>query len=190
MFVGKINGATRSLLLSYLVPLYQEGYNCLLRCPFLQHALYAIIHRPLLTNMADTIDESDKCQVEVELILEVWNRKPAFSTEKSELSRQKQDLDKIIFTNDTEMEQEILQLWKNCFIQNLSIISCIGDSVNEAADHNRQPSMTAMPVVDATRRLLYRALYHYRREMYVRLSVCCKRPRQGYSILIYRFPGG
>ena len=39
MFAGKINGAARSLLLSYLVPLYQEGYNCLLRCRSLQHAL-------------------------------------------------------------------------------------------------------------------------------------------------------
>ena len=82
MFAGKINGAARSLLLSYLVPLYQEGYNCLLRCPSLQHALYAIIHRPLLANMADTKEESEKSQVEVELILEVWNRKKAFSTVK------------------------------------------------------------------------------------------------------------
>ena len=166
MFAGKINGAARSRLLSYLVPLYQEGYNCLLRCPSLQHALYAIIHRPLLTNMADTIDESEKCHVEVELILEVWNSTPRFSIVKSEITRKIQDLDNIIFTNDAELEQEILQLWRNYLIQSRSIISCIGDSVDGDADHSRQPSITAMPVVDATRHLLYRALYHYRHGMH------------------------
>ena len=167
MFAGKIKGAARSLLLNYLVPLYQEGYNCLLRCPSLQHTLYAIIHLPLLANMADTIDESEKCQVEVELIMEIWNSKQGFSTIKSKITKQIQDLENIIFTNDAELEQEILQLWRNYLIQNLSIISCIGDSVDGDADHSRQPSITTMPVIDATRHLLYTALYHYRRGMYI-----------------------
>ena len=182
-----IHGAARSLLLSYLVPLYQEGYNCLLRCPSLQHALYAIIHRPLQANMTDTIDESEKCQVAVELILEVWNSKQAFITVNSKITRQILDLDNIIFTNDAELEQEILQLWRNYLIQNLSIISCIGDSVNGDADHSRQPSMTAMPVVDATRHLLYRALYHYRRGMFsdtIGLMRCIKVKLQ-HSHLMY-----
>ena len=164
MFASKVHGAARSLLLSYLVPLYQEGYNCLLRCPSLQHALFAVIHRPLLLNMADIIDESEKCQVE--LILEVWNRKSAFTMVNSEITRQIQDLDDIIITNDAELEQDILQLWRNYLIQNLSIISCIEDSVDGDSDPSRQPSMTAMPVVDATRHLLYRALYHYRHRTY------------------------
>ena len=166
MFAGKVHGAARSRLLSYLVPLYQEGYYCLLRCPSLQHSLYAIIHVPLLANMADTTDVEEKCQVEDELILEVWNRTKAFSTVKNKITRDIQDLDNIIFKNDAELEQDILQLWRNYFIQNLSIISCIGDSVDGGADHSRQQSLTAMPVVDATRHLLYTALYHYRRGTY------------------------
>ena len=168
MFAGKINGAARSLLLSYLVPLYQEGYYCLLRCPSLQHALYAIIQRPLLATMADTTDEEEKCQVEIKLILEVWNSKPGFSMIKIEITRQIQDLDNIIFTNDAEFELEILHLWRNYCVQNLCIFSCIGDSdrADEDAVRSRQSSMTTMPMVDATRHLLYRALHYYRRWMY------------------------
>ena len=122
MFAGELNGAARFHLLSYLVPLYQEGYNCILRCPSLQHALYAIVQQPLLANMAYTLEASDKCQFEVKLILEVWNRKQAFSTVKSDITRQIQDLDNIMFINDAELEQEILQIWRNYLIQNLSII--------------------------------------------------------------------
>ena len=168
MFAGKIHGAARSRLLSHLVPLYQEGYKCLLRCPSIQLQFYAFLLQPLLANVTELTEESEKCQVDVQLILEVWNSKPSFHKEISELSKQIQDLDNIIFTNNAEFEQEILQLWKNYCIQNLSIISCIGDSVrvDEAADHSRQSSIPAVPVVDATRHLLYTAMYHYRRGMY------------------------
>ena len=166
MFASKINGTARSLLLSYLVPLYQEGYNCLLRCPSFHRVLYAIIQQPLLAIMSDTTDESQKCQVDVKLILEVWNSKRTFSIVKNEISRHIQDLDNIIFTNDTELEQEILQIWRHDCIQSMSLMSCIGDSVDKDAGHNRQSSLTTMPVVDATRHLLYTALIHYRRGMY------------------------
>ena len=110
MFAGKIQGEARTLLLSYLVPLYQDGYNCLLWCPSLQCELRAIIQRPLLVNMTETTEESEKCIVEVELIYEVWNSKPRFEIVQSEITKQIQDLDHIILKNDTEFEHEILQI--------------------------------------------------------------------------------
>ena len=89
-------------------------------------------------------------------------------TVQSEITKQIQDMDHIIYTNDSEFEQDILQLWRNYLLQNLSIATCIGSfvTVNEASDRSRQSSMSAMPVVDATRHLLYTALYHYQHAMY------------------------
>ena len=168
MFAGKVHGAARAGLLSYLVPLYLEGYHCLLRCPSIQRESYAIIERPFLENIIETTEASDTCQVDVRLILEIWNNRPVFDTVPNKLTMQIEDLDRIILTNYAELEQEILQIWRNYLIQSLTITSCIGDSVriDEAAGHSRQSSMTTMPAVDATRHLLYTALYHYRHGMY------------------------
>ena len=168
MFASKVHGAARKRLLSYLIPLYQEGYNCLLRCPSIRHELQAIILKRLLRkNTVEATEESEMCQVEVKLILEVWNSRPNFETAQSKITKQIQDLNHIIYTNDSEFEQEILQLWRNYLLQNLSIAWCTGGSVtvNEASDRGRQSSMSAMPVFDSTRHLLYTALYHYRRGM-------------------------
>ena len=128
MFSGKIQGTVRCRLLLYLVPLYQEGYHCLLRCPSIQNELYATIQRPLLANVIETY-ESEKCEVDVELILEVWNYKPQSGMVQSEITKQIQDLDHVISTNDSDFEQEILQLWRNYLIQDLYISSCIKCSV-------------------------------------------------------------
>ena len=168
MFASKVHGVARKRLLSYLVPLYQEGYNGLLRCPSIQHELQVIIKQLLRKNTVETTEESEMCQVEVELILEVWNSTTDFKSVQSKITKQLQDLDHIIYTNDSEFEQEILQLWRNYLVQNLSIATCIGSlvTVNEASDRSRQSSMSAMPKIDATRHLLYTALYHYRRGMY------------------------
>ena len=168
MFASKVHGAARECLLLYLVPLYQEGYNCLLRCPSIQHKLHAIIQRPLQANSIETTEESEKCQIEVDLILEVWNSKPSFKIVRTEITRQIQDLDHIISTNHAEFEQKILQLWRYYLLQNLSISTYIGGSVTVNGDSNRsrQSSIPMMPVVDATRHLLYTSLYHYRHGMY------------------------
>ena len=165
MFAGKVYGADRKCLLSYLMPLYQEGYYCLLRCPSIQNELYTIIQCPLLATIIETTDESEKCKVEVELILEVWNSQQESKKVQSKIIKQIQDIDHIISICNAELEQEILQLWRNYLLQNLSIATCIGSSVtvNEASDRSRQSSMPTMPVVDATRHLLYTALYHYQR---------------------------
>ena len=169
MFASKVYRAERKCLLSYLIPLYQEGYNCLLRCPSLQHELNVIIERPLLVNMIETTDESDKCPFEVQLILEVWNSRPDFNIAQSEkITKPIQDLHNIISSNNSKFEQEILHIWRNFLLQNLSMSISIGGSikVNEAADRTRETYMPMMPLVDATRHLLYTALYHYRRGMY------------------------
>ena len=168
MFASKVHGAARKRLLLYLVPLYKEGYNCLLRCPSIQHKLHVIIQRPLMVYRTETTEESDKCQVEVELIREVWNSMPVFEMIQSEITKQIRDLDNMISTNNSEFEQTILQIWRNYLRQNMSISSCIGgyDTVNEAADRSRQSNIFMMPVVDATRHLLYTALYHYQRGIY------------------------
>ena len=160
MFAGKVHGAAHKRLLLYLVPLYQEGYNCLLRCPSIQ--------QPHLATIIETTDELEKCEFEVDLILEVWNSKPYFEIVQSKITRQMQDIDHIISRNHSELELEILLLWRNYLLQNLSIASWVGGSVtvNEAADRRRQSSIPTVPMVDATRHLLYTALYHYRLRIY------------------------
>ena len=168
MFTGKVYGAARERLLLYLVPLYQEGYHCLLRCRSINFILYAIIQRPLLVNKIEARDESEKCQVDVQLILEAWNSKQRFTIVKSEIMKQIQDLDHIFATSNSNFEQEILQLWRNYLIQNQFISCCMGgfDKANEASDRRRQSNIPMMPVIDTIRHLLYTALYHYRRGMY------------------------
>ena len=167
MFAGKVHGAARLDLLSCLVPLYKEGYYCLLRCQSIQDELYAIIQRPLLANVAEIWD-TGKSGVDVQLILEVWNNKPPSEMVQSEITKQVQDLDNAISTNGSEFEKEILQLWRNYLIQDTFISSYIGGflTVNETAGPSREYSITTMPVVDATRHLLYISLYHYRQGMY------------------------
>ena len=168
MFAGKVHGAARERLLLYLVPVYKEGYNCLLRCPSIQHELYAIMQLPSMVNIIETTEGSEKCQVDVQLILEVWNSKPGLKIVQSKITKQIQDLDNITAISNSEFEQDMLWLWRNYLLQNLSIATCTGVSVtvNEATDRNRPSNIQMMPVVDATRHLLYTALYHYRRGMY------------------------
>ena len=108
MFASKVHGAARKRLLSHLMPLYEEGYNCLLRCPSIQHKLHAIIQRPLMVNRIERTEESEKCQVEVQLILEIWNSSPSFNMVQSEITKQLQDLNSIISTNNSEFEKNVL----------------------------------------------------------------------------------
>ena len=164
MFSGKVYGTTRSRLLSYMLPLYHEGYNCLLRCPSIQNELPVIIRQPQLAILQEATPVSEKCEVERQLILEVWNSTPNFKKEPNEIMSRINELDYVIMINNVEFEQKNLQLWRNYLIQNLFISVCIG--VNNCADQSRQYNMTAMPVIDATRHLLYTALYYYRCEMY------------------------
>ena len=166
MFAGKVHGTARCRLLSYLLPLYHEGYHCILRCPSLQKKFQTIIQRPLLVNR--TKDQSENCQVEAQLNLEVWNSKPCFEEVQSKIKKQKQELDDVISNDNTEFDLEMLQLWSNYLIQNLSISACIREStkINNTTRKSRQYSMAAIPVVDATRHLLYTALYHYRNGTY------------------------
>ena len=108
MFAGKVYGAARKHLLLYLVPIYQEGYNCLLRCQSMQSVLHVIIQQPHLATNIETTDESEKCEIGMELILEVWNTKPDLEIEQNKITRQIQDIDHIISRNHSELEQEIL----------------------------------------------------------------------------------
>ena len=167
MFAGKVHGAARFRLLSYLVPLYQEGYYCLLRCNSIENALFAIIQVPLLANVTERY-KSEKCEVEVQLILEVWNNTPQSDMVRSQTTKRIQNVGQLISTSDSELEQEILQLWRNYLIQDIFISSSIGYSTKSdaAANQSRPYRMPSMPMVDATRHLLYAALYHYQRGMY------------------------
>ena len=169
MFSGKVRGAARIRLLSYLVPLYQEGYSCLLRCPSIQNELFNIIQQPLLWNSIYINRESKKCEIEIQLITEAWFRQPSFFTVGSEITKQMQCLEHINSTSGAQLEQTVLHLWQNCLIQSFYIMSCFRDSVSldEASNKSKQFSMTAMPAVDATRHLLYTALHHYQSGMYI-----------------------
>ena len=167
MFAGKVYGAARISLLSVLVPLYQEGYYCLLRCPSIQNELHAIIQLPQLVHLAETTDESEKCSIETRLTLEVWNCRPVLiPLNQTEISNHILDVNKIITTNNNTLENEVLQLWRNYFTQILYLSSCFEINAMNENDQIGQLSMMDMPAIDTSRHLLYTALYYYRRGSY------------------------
>ena len=167
MFAGKIYGATRVRLMSCLVPLYQEGYNCLLRCPTIQNELYTIIHNPASVHILRSDEESDKCAMHTKLLLEIWNSKPSFTREQSKAMNNLQNIDHLISKNNTDLERSILQIWKNYICQTLAVLS---SSLNRLEDneHNQCERVCEieMPEFDVTSHLLYTALCYYRRGDY------------------------
>ena len=165
MFAGKIHGAARSRLLSCLVPLYQEGYHCLLRCPTIQNELHFIIRHPPSVHILQSDEESDKCATGTELMLELWNCKPAFTTEHVKVMNHLQNIEHLISTNNTNLERSVLQIWKNYICQILVVFS---SDTNEDNGHNQSERACdiQMPETDVTTHLLYKALYCYRRGDY------------------------
>ena len=167
MFAGKIHGAARARLLSCLVPLYQEGYYCLLRCPTIQNELYTIIRHPLSVHTMWSDEESDKCAIETELTLEIWNHVPVFTAKHSQAINHLQNIEHLISTNNTDLEQSILQIWKNYVGHNLAVLSFDADR-SEDNEHNlsERACEIEMPETDVTRHVLYKALFCYRRGYY------------------------
>ena len=167
MFAGKIHGKARVSLISCLVPLYQEGYYCLLRCPTIQNELYTIIRLPLSVHTMRSDEESDKCAIETKLMLEIWNHVPVFTAEHSQAINHLQNIEHLISTNNTDLEQSILQIWKNYICQILAVLSSNADRL-EDNEHNQNTRKCEieMPEIDVTSRLLYKALIYYRRGDY------------------------
>ena len=167
MFAGKVRGAARARLLSCLVPLYQEGYYCLLRCPTVQNELYTIIWHPPSVHTMWSYEESDKCTIETELMLEIWNHVPDFNTEHRTATNHLQNIEHLISTNNIDLEQSILQIWKNYICQILAVLSSLTNRL-EDNEHNLSERIleTEMPETDVTRHLLYKALCCYRRGDY------------------------
>ena len=167
MFAGKIHGTARASLLSSLVPLYQEGYHCLLRCPTIQNDLYTIIQNPLSVHTMLSDEESDKCIIETHLISEIWNEKPLFTTEHSEAINHLQNIEHLILTNNSDLERSILHIWKIYICQNIAVL--LSDTNrSEDNEHNQSERIceVEMPEMDITRHLLFKALCYYRRGDY------------------------
>ena len=148
MFAFKIQGQARIKLLSYLVPIYSEGYRCLFRCPSIQTELQTLIQHPVLAMQMALIAEPDKCAEDTKLILELWNYNPFFEHN----ATHNEDLEDLMSENEDQLENSILSIWKSYSLQNYVIFSSF---VNEDTMHNMQ--------FDTTRNLLYAALYYYRR---------------------------
>ena len=167
MFAGKVRGAARVRLLSCLVPLYQEGYYCLLRCPSIQNKLYTIIQHPPSVHTMPSDDESDKCAIETELVLEIWNENMSFTTENSEAINHLQNIEHLISTNNTDLERSILQIWKNYICQNIAVLSSFTNRLEDNEHYlSERTRETEMPEMDVTRHLLYKAMCCYRRGDY------------------------
>ena len=167
MFAGKIHGSARARLLSFLVPLYQEGYYCLLRCPTIQNELYTTIQHPVSVHTMRSDDESDKCAIETHLKLEIWNEKPAFTAEHSKAINHLQNIEHLISMNNTDLERSILQIWKNYICQILAVLSRDADRLEDNENNqNTRKCEIEMPETDVTSRLLYKALCYYQRGGY------------------------
>ena len=170
MFAGKIIAQARVKLISYLVPMYYEGYRCLLRCPSFQNELLTLINQPLLGIQMELMAESDKCEEECELITEMWNRKPlCLFTDTIDTYHTLQDLDLLISENEDPINHSVLRIWRISSLQDAVIcLPCILYSENKIVDKNRKLhlNMVTNLHVDNTRHLLYAAVYHYRCGMY------------------------
>ena len=167
MFAGKIHGTMRVRLMSCLVPLYQEGYYCLLRCPTIQNELYTIIRHPPFVHTMRLYEESDKCAIETKLITEIWNHQPKFKTKHSRAINYLQNIEHLISTNNADLELSILQIWKNYICQILAVLPS-GANRLEDNKHNQSERMCEieMPETDVTSHLLYKAFAYYRRGDY------------------------
>ena len=162
MFAGKIHGEARTHLLSHLVSLYEEGYHCLIRCPSIQTELFCIIQQPVIVTAMESYDDSDKCVVETKLILEIWNSKPGLKADPAEAINALQDIEHLILMNNTDLEQNVLQIWKKYSIQNVAVLTAFESSLQTNDQDPIERLITMMPDIDVSRHLLYTALRHYR----------------------------
>ena len=176
MFANKIEGLTKEKLLAYLIPLYKDGYNCLLRCRSIQCELESVIKLPLSAIIRDSFKENEKCRIETELILEIWNKMPPLAT-KDMMVKDLINLDRLISVTENELELSILQIWKNCVIQNLSMVHRNEySSLNVMCNEDRGTTsfdIIRIPATDATRHLIYLGIHHY----------CCGRYHSALSAL-------
>ena len=115
--------AVRVRLMSCLVPLYQEGYNCLLRCPTIQNELFTIIRHPSSVHTKRSYEASDKCTIDTELISEIWNHKPKCRLEQRKAINHLQNIEHLILTSNSTLERSILHIWKNYICQILAVLS-------------------------------------------------------------------
>ena len=140
----------------------------------IQNELHAIIQLPQLVHLAETTDESVKCSIETQLILEVWNyRLLPLSVNQTEISNHILDINQIMARNTNTLENEVLQLWRNYFTQILYLSSCFEINAMNENDQIGQCRIIDMPAIDTSRHLLYTSLYiffvtslYYRRGSY------------------------
>ena len=149
MFAGKITEQARSKLLCCLLPLYKEGYHCLLRCSSLHNNFNVFIERPTMAVNFET-DEVDKSKLNLELTCEIFHWKLPLRTKILQSDKVIQDLDRLISENDRNLECEVLNIWKKETFQNaqLSRASDVESIINSQTD--------------TTSHLLYAALCNYR----------------------------
>ena len=161
MFANKIEGSAKVQLLRCLIPLYEEGYNCLLKCRSVQRELKSVIERPLNAIITDSSKEDEKCRIETELILEIWNKMPPLVT-KAMMVKDLLNLDRLISVTENELELSILQIWRNCVFQNIAVVRCYGHSSQSNEGSETIPiNIMTIPTTDATRRFIYLAIHHY-----------------------------
>ena len=163
MFAGKIQGANRVRLLSYLVPLYQEGYSCLLRCKSIKSNFYRIIYGlPILRTRERSY--SEKSYTDLHLIDEIYNMGPGLKLvcylAVNDVKFNICCLDEFFNEYDEYLELAVLTIWKKHLNQILGMHLC-STSVKHGHD------LIANSVFDATSHLLHAAISEYRNGNYI-----------------------
>ena len=165
MFAGKIHGQTSKKLLSYLAPIFCEGYRSLLRCLIIQNELQALIQLTAQNIQIVTFPESDKCEDDIELIIDVWDYKPLFKADATYIFQTYEELGSLLLENDDKLEESILRIWNRFMLQNIVICSPLvysAENKNSKKVCRLHVNMVASMQFDSTRHLLYAAVHHYR----------------------------
>ena len=167
MFSGKIHGKSRAKLLSYLIPMYNEGYRCLLRGPLVERELQELIQQPILAFEIQA--EPNKCIKDTEIIRETLNHQPSLLIGAGKILQQIEFLDQLMTQNKSQFELSILNIWRKYILVQLATHSSPGHQMtNKAIEKMCRTHVKVImnAQVDSVSHLLHAAIYQYRCGMY------------------------
>ena len=112
MMIGKFNEATKRKLLDHLIKLFNEGYECLLRCPSVCDDLSKIMQTPMaVSNLPLEEERSNKVVTDIQIIKE-FSRISVFNEIQS-MIKGLDGLDHLMKRYNTNLQRLTLQVWKS-----------------------------------------------------------------------------
>ena len=191
MFAGKIHGKSRAKLLSYLVPMFNEGCRCLLRCPLLERELQELIRQPLLAFCCEIQAIPNESIKETEVIRETWNHQPSPLVGAANLLQQIGYLDQLMTENKSQVELSVLNIWKKYILQQLATHpSPAHQMTNKVKEKICRTHVRTIinSQVDSVSHFLHAALYQYRCGMYSKTLQMVSRAQDKLKLQYLLYP--